>query len=209
MGDDLRLLECLGEDLTERAISLRAALRELDRSTEAPIHAAYQRSREELDKLEDLAHALCAVAHEARPGEGLVPADLLEPIRRAASQRGGRRPADLTVRVDAPFDVPRVLARPALLVRTLGLCLDASSLVSREGGAVVVRVAGARDGERVSAQFNAAPSLTVLSPGLRRRLLSTLALAKRLASTFDAELDVDAAGGTLAPRLLLLAERAA
>jgi hypothetical protein len=44
---------------------------------------------------------------------------------------------------------------------------------------------------------------------LRRRLLSTIALAKRLASTFDAELDVDAAGGTLAPRLLLLAERAA
>jgi hypothetical protein len=205
VGADLRLLEFVGEDLTQRSRALREAVRDLDPTSTGSSLAAHRRSLEELDKLEDMASALCAVVNESRRNDALVPADLLEPIRRAVRQSGDRRPSQLTVRVNTPTDLPRVLARPAVLVRTLGLCLDASSLVSLDGGPLLVRISG---GERVCAQFKASASLSVLAPGLRRRLHTTLALARRLAATFGAELDVDASDGALAPRLLLLRESA-
>ena len=202
---DARLLELLGNDLTDRAHALRAALQGLDPNSAASSVSAYQQSLEEIDRLDELANAISALAQESKNGEPLVAVDLVDPLRRALARLAQHGGVPLGLRVKSPAALPRVMAKPPALVRTLSLCLEASSLATSDGPIVVHLSAREKDG-RVNAVFRPTHPLSVIGPKVRERLHTTLALASRLATTFDAEVHVDSSGAAFVPRLRLLKE---
>lgn len=201
---DLRLIEFLGNDLSERARALRGAIQELDPNHAGSSRSAFQRSLEEVERLEELAHGLTALVQESRTEEPLVAVDLVDPMRRALTRLAERRGGGLPIRVSAPAELPRVLAKPPALVRTLSLCLEASALTASDRGPLVVHFSE-QEG-RVCALFRAENPLSIVAPRIRERLHASLALASRLASTFGAEVQMDSSGACLAPRLSLAAE---
>ncbi len=202
---DARLLEFVADDLRDRVQALRAAIREVEDGA-APPPAAIARCLDELNLLDDLGSSVADLVIQTREARPVEPVDLVDPFRRALRRLEERRGLWIPVRVRTSPGSPRVLANPSALVRTLSLCLEASALARDASSSIVVDVQASSG--TVAATFRPESTQPAPLPKSGERLRSILALATRLASTFDATLDVERCGVHLLPRLRLRAEMA-
>lgn len=196
---DPQLFEVLSEDLRERTVALRAAVRAIDSDLSLRTGEVYKNCVAEIEKIEDLVDGLSALATPP-PGSGEPQSlELTDVIRRALSRHETRFGARLPVRVRGVSGTPRVMGRQSALVRSLALCFDATELVASPGSTLIVDVAP--DDKFVIMNFRPTVVVSLLPGRVRDRMHSMLGLAANLAETCGAHLDVVARDSVMTPML--------
>lgn len=201
---DPQLLEYVAEDLNARAAALRKSLSELDPNASGSSREAYANCIEQIDRLEELAMGVSALAVDAVAQTPEQLFDMSDAIRRATKHYNSERGERIPIRVRSQSGLPRIFGRNPALPRTLALCFSIAEIIASVESTIIVDLS--IQGDFVIANIFPSTVTSILPPRQRERFHSMMGLAGRLAATFDAKLDLVERDGLFTPRLRFVAD---